>query len=246
MVENEVMNPTNDYIFRRIFGREGNEEITKGLISAIIGKDIKKLELNESRIVEKDLKDDKVGILEDGTMVNIEMQIVQNSNIEKRILFYWSKLYYSQLKEGENYNKLNKTIVILIADFELDRIKELEKYHTEWEIREKEYSKKVLTEALEIHIIELEKLTKQLKENKIDKKDRTMLWSLFIKNPERMGKEEMSENEDIKKAKEELEKIQADEREQELADLRMKHIRDTQAVEEYGYLRGKKERRREG
>ena len=52
----------------------------------------------------------------------------------------------------------------------------------------------------------------------------------------------MSENEDIKRAKEELEKIQADEREQELADLRMKHIRDTQAVEEYGYLKGKAER----
>ena len=65
-----------------------------------------------------------------------------------------------------------------------------------------------------------------------------MLWSLFIKNPEGMGEEEMSENQDIKKAKEELEKIQADEREQELADLRMKHIRDTQAVEEYGYLKG--------
>ena len=54
----------------------------------------------------------------------------------------------------------------------------------------------------------------------------------------------MSENEDIKRAKEELEKIQADEREQELADLRMKHIRDIQSVEEYGYLKGKEERQR--
>ena len=31
MADNEVMNPTNDYIFRRIFGREENKEITKGL-----------------------------------------------------------------------------------------------------------------------------------------------------------------------------------------------------------------------
>ena len=189
MAENGVMNPTNDYIFKRIFGKEGNEEITKGLISAIIGKEIKKIELNESRILEKDLRDDKVGILDvrakldDETIVNIEMQIVQNSNIEKRILFYWSKLYYSQIKEGENYNKLNKTIVILIADFELNNLKGIEKYHTKWQIREEEYKTKVLTDVLEIDIIELEKLTNQLKNNKIDKKDKAMLWSLFIKNP---------------------------------------------------------------
>ena len=86
----------------------------------------------------------------------------------------------------------------------------------------------------------------QLKEERIEKKDKTMLWSLFIKNPERMGKKEMSENEDIKKAKEELEKLKADEREQELADLRMKHIRDTQAVEEYGYLKGMEKGKEEG
>ena len=72
-----------------------------------------------------------------------------------------------------------------------------------------------------------------------------MLWSLFIKNPERMGEKEMSENEDIKRAKEELEKIQADEREQELADLRMKHIRDTHSIERYGYLKGKAEGKEE-
>ncbi len=54
--------------------------------------------------------------------------------------------------------------------------------------------------------IELEKLTKQLKNNEIDKKDKAMLWSLFIKNPERMGEKEMSENEDIKRAKEENQK----------------------------------------
>ena len=251
MAENGVMNPTNDYIFKRIFGKEGNEEITKGLISAIIGKEIKKIELNESRILEKDLRDDKVGILDvrarldDETIVNIEMQIVQNSNIEKRILFYWGKLYYSQIREGENYNKLNKTIVILIADFELDNLKGIEKYHTKWQIREEEYSKKILTDVLEIDIIELEKLTKQLRNNEIDKKDKAMLWSLFIKNPERMGEKEMSENEDIKRAKEELEKIQADEREQELADLRMKHIRDIQSVEEYGYLKGKEENQKQ-
>ena len=73
-----------------------------------------------------------------------------------------------------------------------------------------------------------------------------MLWSLFIKNPEKIGVREMGENSDIKKAKEELEKIKQDEREQYLAELRLKHIRDSHAIEEYGYDKGLKEGEEKG
>ena len=247
MVKDEAMLPTNDYVFKRIFGRVGNEEITKGLISAIIKREVKKVELDESPILEKDLRDDKVGVLDvkarldDDQLCNIEMQLVQKTNIEKRIMFYWSKLYSGEIKEGDDYNELHKTIAILIADFELDNLKTIEKFHTKWEIREEEYSKMVLTGVLEIHIIELPKLIEQLNKNHTSKKDKVVLWSLFIQNPKELGEEIMSENEDIKKANEELEKINEDKHEQYLAHLRQKHIMDTKAVEEYGYLRGKEE-----
>ena len=145
MVKDEAMLPTNDYVFKRIFGRVGNEEITKGLISAIIKREVKKVELDESPILEKDLRDDKVGVLDvkarldDNQLCNIEMQLVQKTNIEKRIMFYWSKLYSGEIKEGDDYTELHKTIAILIADFELDNLKPIEKFHTKWEIREEEY-----------------------------------------------------------------------------------------------------------
>ena len=252
MEEDKAMLPTNDYVFQRIFGKVGNEEITKGLISAIIKREVKKVELDESPILEKDLRDDKVGVLDvkarldDDQLCNIEMQLVQKTNIEKRIMFYWSKLYSGEIKEGDDYNELHKTIAILIADFELDNLKPIEKFHTKWEIREEEYSKIVLTEVLELHIIELPKLIEQLNKNHTSKKDKVVLWSLFITNPKELGEKIMSENEDIKKANEELEKINADKHEQYLAHLRQKHIMDTKAVEEYGYLKGKKEGREEG
>ena len=252
MEEDKAMLPTNDYVFQRIFGKVGNEEITKGLISAIIKREVKKVELDESPILEKDLRDDKVGVLDvkarldDDQLCNIEMQLVQKTNIEKRIMFYWSKLYSGEIKEGDDYNELHKTIAILIADFELDNLKPIEKFHTKWEIREEEYSKIVLTEVLELHIIELPKLIEQLNKNHTSKKDKVVLWSLFITNPKELGEKIMSENEDIKKANEELEKISADKHEQYLAHLRQKHIMDTKAVEEYGYLKGKKEGREEG
>lgn len=253
MEKNKVMVPTNDYIFKRIFGHVGNEDITKGLLTAILKREIKKVELKESPILEKDLKDDKIGILDikakldDDTICNIEMQVVQNSNIEKRIMFYWSKLYFSGIREGENYNKLNKTIVILIANFELDTIKEISKYHTKWEVREEEYSKIILTNVLEIHIIELPKLNKYIGNSQIKKEDKLLnIWLKFILNPDEIGEKDMNENKEIKKAKEELSKIQQDEHEEYLAHLRQKHILDTKATEEFGYLRGKKEGIEEG
>ena len=32
----EALKPTNDYVFKRIFGHVGNEKITKGLINSIL------------------------------------------------------------------------------------------------------------------------------------------------------------------------------------------------------------------
>jgi len=60
MVKDKAMLPTNDYVFKRIFGQVGNEEITKGLLSAILKRKIKEVNLDGNKILEKDLMDDKV------------------------------------------------------------------------------------------------------------------------------------------------------------------------------------------
>ena len=114
----KIFVPTNDYVFKRIFGHVGNEDITKSFINSILDKKVTKINLNENPILDKDLKDDKVGILDIKAVLNnniqcdIEMQVVKYSNISKRILYYWSKLFSSQIIEGNNYNSLNKSIVI--------------------------------------------------------------------------------------------------------------------------------------
>jgi predicted transposase/invertase (TIGR01784 family) len=48
----------------------------------------------------------------------------------------------------------------------------------------------------------------------------------------------MSDNENIKEAKQKYDEILADEHEKELAELRLKYIMDEQATELYGYNRG--------
>ena len=106
-------------------------------------------------ILEKDLLDDKVGILdirakiENKINCNIEMQIVDRKNIEKRILYYWSKLYNMNIKTGKEYENLEKVIVILITDYEIDSLKKIKKYETKWNIREEYYQKVILTDVMD-------------------------------------------------------------------------------------------------
>ena len=85
------------------------------------------------------------------------MQIVDKHNIEKRILYYWSKMYIGGIKKGEDYAVLERTIVILITDYNLKNLKEIPEYMTKWNLRSDKYLKKILTEVLEIYIIEANK-----------------------------------------------------------------------------------------
>ena len=98
-----------------------------------------------------------------------------------------------------------------------------------------------MTDTLEIHIIELPKLVKQLRENKRIKKEKLVLWLLFLLNPDKIGDETMSENNDIKKAKEELERIKLNEKDRRLAELRLKYILDQNSIRNSEFREGLKE-----
>ena len=161
---------------------------------------------------------------------DIEMQIVDKKNIEKRILFYWSKMYTSSIKEGKDYNELKKGIVILITDYELEKLKKLKQYVTKWNIRETKNPQIILTDDLEIYIIETSKASLR-NEGELDS------WIKFINNP----KEKVDmENKEINKAKEVLEQISQDKHERYLAELRQKYIMDQKAIEDAGYDKGVK------
>ena len=160
----KLLDIKNDYVFKRIFGYTGNEEITKGLISAIVDDiQITNIKLDLKEITPQDLKDDKFGILDiraeinNSIQANIEMQMVDKKDIENRIMFYWSKLYSKSIKLGEDYIDAKRTIIILFTDYEIKGHEEIEKYLTKWHIREDEYKEMILTKNLEIYIIELPK-----------------------------------------------------------------------------------------
>ena len=242
--------PTNDYVFKRIFGRQENFESTKSLIECITDEKIKSIELDKNTILEKDITSDKLGILDvratlnNNTEVDIEVQVVSQKNIAKRLLFYWSKMYGSEIKEGESYEKLKRTIVIVIADFEVKYFKDIPKFHTKWKIIETEFTKKVLTQDFEIDILELPKVKKYDKIEKINKS--LLLWTKFFTNPDEVGDKEMEDDKGIRKAKSELDKISQSKREAYLAELRLKYIRDKKAEIDYAKEEGFEEGRKLG
>lgn len=163
------------------------------------------------------------------------MQIVDRKDIEKRILFYWSKMYASSIKSGSDYEELEKSIVILITDYNLDNLNEITNFISKWNIREEKNPHIVLTNVLEIYIIELDKVSKVA----LNEEDNLTSWLNFINNPKEISS---MENKEIKKAKKVLEEISQDARERRLTELREKYIMDQKAIYGRGYEIGLRDR----
>ena len=232
----KTLSPKLDVVFQALFGEVGNESITKGFLETILERKIDSIDLSRNPILRREFKDEKLGVLDiiakldENEICNIELQIVDKKNIIERILYYWSRLYSRQIKSGEDYKILQKAIVILITDFKLENLEELD-YHSRWKIMEDKQGKKIiLTQKLEIDIIELPKIIGKEKEQ-----DNLLDWLYFLENPksERVT-EKMKENENLKEAVKKLNNLSEDERMQRIADLRQKAIMDEKAIYEKG------------
>lgn len=240
----KILSPKIDVVFHMLFGEQKHERITKKLIEDVIGEKVETIELEKTPYLWGEQVNDKVGIIDIRAKINgknpidIEMQIADEKNIEKRILFYWSKLYLKQLKEGEKYKDLNRSISIIFLDYKIEKLEELP-IHTKWQIRDSENGKTILTKDLEIHIIEMPKIKEKLEEGSLKK------WILFLENPEGEETKKMAENEkEIKEAIETLEEISSDEAKERMAELRQKYIMDRaeelETAEEKGINKGVK------
>ena len=207
---NSDITPKKDIVFKRIFGSKGNEAILKDLLESILDKKIEllSLDLNTELLPEfyagKKSRVDVRSRLSDGTEVNIEMQMNPYEYSDKRCLQHWSKLYSNTLIEGNKYTDLRKTICIWIINGEV--FKDIEEFHSKWEILNEKAPNSKHFKQLEIHIIELQKFRK-LDIMKPMKKD---FWLWFIDHTnEEMIKLSCVTNEQIEEARKQLNKIRA-------------------------------------
>ena len=93
--------------------------------------------------------------MNDGTQVNIEVQVCKDLYMAKRSLYYWSKMYSSELHEGDSYKKLTQAISINLMDF--NAFSEYTTCHHSYHVYNDETYDRLLDD-LEMHFIELEKI----------------------------------------------------------------------------------------
>ena len=80
-------------------------------------------------------------------------------------MYYWADAYSRQIKRGDRFGKLEKTISIAILDHELEELRGIEEIGVKWQIRDEITGKRILTDRLELIIIELPKARRMYKTN---------------------------------------------------------------------------------
>ena len=242
--EKKLLKPKNDVVFQSIFN-QNNEKITKAFVEALLDEKITKMTINNDQILVRDAPDDKLGILDleldinNNEKVDVEIQLIERANFAERLLFYFSRLYASQIKRGDDYSEAKKVILIAIIDYHLELTQTISEMETVWKLCEKNHPNLVLTDSIEICILELDKVKNTYYKNKLDKKAQ---WMLFLDDPNsREVKEIMEKNNDIKDAVIEVHERSKDEQLRRIAELKEKAIMDEKAIYKAGRLRGEKE-----
>ena len=221
----ELLPLTDDYIFKRVFAYKGNESVLKDFLEALLKIEIKRIKITNPEIIPYE-KGEKRGLLDikaeinDGTMLDVEMQMKNERNTEERATEYMGKMISEQLQVGEDYQNLKKSIVIFITNYNFLK---RNSYHSIGRMKfdktiEDEYvnlgydkEDEVASKYIEVHYIELPKFKKK-ELSKFTKLDQWMC--IFTQNREGIMLAE-KENKEIKRAINTLDFLSKDPKERE-------------------------------
>jgi len=243
-----------DFAFKSLFGTHGNESILAAFLNAALRfpdeKKIQTVQLLDPHF-NKENQEDKRSILdvhaqlEDGSRVNIEIQLNNKHDMEKRTLYYWSKMYSSQMKEGMDYGELCKTITINIVNFRY--LSHIHEYHSTFQLYERE-QKLLLTDMLEIHFMELPKLLIKWRNREVDpREDQLVRWLLLLEASEDeeitqvLEEIAMQEDQVLKKAMDEWERVSQDPEVLLAYEARRKALLDEKSALKRAEKKGKEE-----
>ena len=238
-----LMLPSVDFCFQELME---DKEILRGFCGAILRvppEEIEEIELLPKQLRKKH-KEEKYGILDvhirlnNGERMNIEMQSTSYDYWQERSLFYLSKMYTEQIKQGEDYESLKKCIHVGILNFNLFRH---DRYYSRFHIWE-DTSREMYTDKFEIHILELPKLAQyEYPQTEL------LRWAQFFGAKNREEMQMLAEQDKyIDKAYRRLEEMSADEQKRWEYEMRQKAIRDHRHMLASGRREGLREGRREG
>ncbi|MCX7571040.1 Rpn family recombination-promoting nuclease/putative transposase [Tumebacillus sp. DT12] len=212
MTADLVMKPTNDLVFKALFGQDSSRSFLQSLLESILQTGITNLSIVDPVIKIQDVSD-KSPILDikvltaENEYINIEIQVAKQTYFSNRSLYYWARIYGSQLAEGESYTRLKRAICINFLDFRF--FPDL-KFHSAFQIQESKTGL-LLTDHFEMHFIELPKFG-YAKEEVLQEKNLLYQWIYFIKYADKLSVEDVRHmSEPIRNAYGKLVTLSADE-----------------------------------
>ena len=187
-----IIKAYSDIFIKYLFGSERNKNLLLSFLNSVL------LNSGFPKVVEIEITNpfnlktfiyDKESILdikvidENKRQFNVEVQSTGNEIFSARALYYWSKLYSSQIKESQKYNELKATISINILNFNL--INDKDKYHSTFMLMEKNNPELVLTDHIIIHFLELQKLNFNITKEQ----NKLLKWLNYLKGEGKGDKE---------------------------------------------------------
>lgn len=193
----------NDDVFKIALGKNENVHLLKDFLQAILKRKITNIVVKTEVTLDKTVKNSKecrldlLAEVDNKEQINVEIQNSNKYNTVSRSLYYGSTLYRNSLKEGEDYNKAKRTVVIMILDY--NEFKD-GTYHEVARMK-RDYNNEIITDKVEYHYIQLPKFIETVKEIKTDEE----MWIAYISN--QLDKEEKGELIRMKKSIEEINAI---------------------------------------
>lgn len=224
------IDPKVDYAFKLLFGRESSRDLLVHLLNAVLkpgaNEQIVSLEILNP-FNDKDTEDDKLSVVDVkardqlARLFNVEMQLFVTLIFRPRSLYYWSRLYQEQMKDGKSYQNLKPTHSICIVNDKMFRNKP--GFYTRFHLQSDDGV--VFSDHLVVHVIELGKFTKTI-DVLADNLD---IWCYFLKHAANLDLDQLPEILRIgpfKKAMEILTVITQDDIEREKYEARLKRQLD--------------------
>ena len=220
----------SDLFARYLLGKNGNEDLLTDLVNSTLREfnfeEVKDLEiidpspkagfsLNLSKNIE--LKESIIDIkakTKNNETVIIEFQLCGNMDFLKRIFYYISKNVVNEVKEGENYNNVQKIISINLLDFNL-KFGDKGKAHRCFKLIDTK-DLNISLDLIQIHILEVKRFIEIIKNSTKEelKKNRLLSWMKFFTsdNLELIEDELKEENQIMSKVIEEYKKFTSDDK----------------------------------
>lgn len=232
---NKRLNLKNDIIFKAFFSREGNKEFLIDFLNALLKIEIRDIKIREEVSLEQLSTKEKGGRLDlqaeidNGIIINIEMQIRNNNDIEERTTLYSSKVLSRETQRGKEYKDIKKVIMINILDYEMLGFDE---YISETAIVLEKHREYEVLKGLKWYFIELPKFRRQ----NPDMREKINQWIAFIDDYDKEVIEMAEkENKTLKKARKEMNYLTGDEAVRRMAELEEKWEMDR--VSELGFAK---------